>query len=57
MILENNKTNRIIQQVAATMAIEGMYLPEELIKIMQEVAAGKMSVEDAIEEWAKKYDK
>ncbi len=51
IILENNKTNRAIQQVAATMAIEGMYLPKELIRIMQDVASGRMSEEDALEEW------
>ena len=52
--LENTKENRMVQQVAATMGLSGYYLSEDLVRLLQEVASGKLDVEDAIEEWAKK---
>ena len=55
MLVENTKETRNIRNVAATMAIEDMYLSKEFILKMIEVAEGKRTSEELIKEVINKY--
>lgn len=55
MILKNTKANRQIQQVAATLAIENMYLSEEFILELVKVANGEKTSEELRQEVIRKY--
>lgn len=52
---ENNKAEKQVQQVAATMAVEEMYLSDELKEKLLKVAEGKMSSEDIRKDVLDKY--
>ena len=41
LVVENTKENRALQQVVATMAVEGMYLDEDFIEEMIRVSKGE----------------
>lgn len=55
MIIENTEANRKIQAVAATMAIEDMYLDKEFIEQMIKVGKGEKSIEELRREVLKEY--
>ena len=50
MIIENTEKNRIIRDVAATMAIENMYLSEDFINELIKVSKGEKSSEQLRQE-------
>ena len=45
MIIKNTEAGRIVQQVAATMAISDMYLSKEFIEKLLKVSNGEMTSE------------
>ena len=45
MIIKNTEAGRIVQQVAATMAISDMYLSKEFIEKLLKVSNGEMTTE------------
>ncbi|MBN2950334.1 MAG: antitoxin VbhA family protein [Holdemanella sp.] len=55
MIIENTEAGRIVQQVAATMAIEDMYLSKEFIEKLLKVGNGEMTSEELRKEVLKEY--
>ena len=57
MIIENTEAGRIVQRVAATMAIEDMYLSNEFIEKLLKVNNGEMTTDDLIQELNDKYAK
>ena len=44
-----------IQQVSATLAIEGMYMSEEDKKELEAIAGGEITVEESIREIIERY--
>ena len=57
MIIKNTEAGRIVQRVAATMAIEDMYLSNEFIEKLLKVNNGEMTTDDLIKELNDKYAK
>ena len=55
VIVENTKATRSVQNVAATMAVDGMYLSEEFVIELIKVAKGEKSSEELRQEVIKKY--
>lgn len=55
IIVENTEAGRIVQQVAATMAIEDMYLSKEFIEKLLKVGNGEMTSEELRKEVLKEY--
>ena len=55
MILENTPENRRVAQVAASLAIENMYLDEEFLNELVKAANGKKTYEELRQEVIKKY--
>ena len=57
MIIKNTEAGRIVQRVAATMAISDMYLSKEFIEKLLKVNNGEMTTDDLIQELNNKYAK
>lgn len=55
MLVKNTEATRQVRDVVATMAIEDMYLSKEFVLKMIEVAEGKRTSEEIIEEIISKY--
>ena len=55
MIIKNTEAGRIVQQVAATMAISDMYLSKEFIEKLLKVGNGEMTSEELRKEVLKEY--
>ena len=55
MFIKNTEAGRIVQQVAATMAIEDMYLSKEFIEKLLKVSNGEMTSEELRKEVLKEY--
>ena len=55
MIIKNTEAGRKVQQVAATMAIEDMYVSKEFIEKLLKVSNGEMTTDDLIKELNDKY--
>ena len=55
MIIKNTEAGRIVQQVAATMAIEDMYVSKEFIEKLLKVSKGEMTSEQLRKEVLKEY--
>ena len=55
MIIKNIGAGRIVQQVAATMAIEDMYVSKEFIDKLLKVSNGEMTSEQLRKEVLKEY--
>ena len=55
MIIKNTEAGRIVQQVAATMAIEDMYLSKEFIEKLLKEGNGEMTSEELRKEVLKEY--
>ena len=55
MIIKNTEAGRIVQQVAATMAIEDMYVSKEFIEKLLKVSEGEMTSEELRKEVLKEY--
>ena len=55
MTFENKKAEKQVQQVAATMAIEEMYLSDELKAKLLKIAKGEMSSDELRKEVMEKY--
>lgn len=57
MIIKNTEAGRIVQRVAATMAVEDMYVSKEFIEKLLKVNNGEMTTDDLIQELNDKYAK
>ena len=57
MIIENTEAGRKVQQAAATMAIEDMYVSKDFIEKLLKVSNGEMTTDDLIKELNAKYAK
>ena len=55
MIIKNTEAGRKVQQVAATMAIEDMYVSKEFIEKLLKVSEGEMTSEELRKEVLKEY--
>jgi hypothetical protein len=55
MIIKNTEAGRIVQRVAATMAIEDMYVSKEFIEKLLKVSNGEMTSEELRKEVLKEY--
>ena len=55
MIIKNTEAGRIVQRVAATMAIEDMYASKEFIEKLLKVSNGEMTSEELRKEVLKEY--
>ncbi|WP_288520439.1 antitoxin VbhA family protein [uncultured Holdemanella sp.] len=55
MIIKNTEAGRKVQQVAATMAIEDMYVSKEFIEKLLKVSNGEMTSEQLRKEVLKEY--
>ena len=55
VIIKNTEAGRKVQQVAATMAIEDMYLSKEFIEKLLKVSEGEMTSEELRQEVLKEY--
>ena len=55
MIIKNTEAGRIVQRVAATMAIEDMYVSKEFIEKLLKVSNGEMTFEELRKEVLKEY--
>ena len=55
MIIKNTEAGRIVQQVAATMAISDMYVSKEFIEKLLKVSNGEMTSEELRQEVLKEY--
>ena len=55
MIIKNTEAGRIVQQVAATMAISDMYVSKEFIEKLLKVSNGEMTSEQLLKEVLKEY--
>ncbi|WP_295760198.1 antitoxin VbhA family protein [uncultured Holdemanella sp.] len=55
MIIKNTEAGRIVQQVAATMAISDMYVSKEFIEKLLKVSNGEMTSEELRKEVLKEY--
>ena len=54
MIIKNTEAGRIVQRVAATMAIEDMYVSKEFIEKLLKVSNGEMTSEELRKEVLKR---
>ena len=57
MIIKNTEAGRKVQQAAATMAIEDMYVSKDFIEKLLKVSNGEMITDDLIKELNDKYAK
>ena len=57
MIIKNIEAGRKVQQAAATMAIEDMYVSKDFIEKLLKVSNGEMTTDDLIKELNDKYAK
>lgn len=55
MVIANTQKNKMIQQVAATMAIEDMHLSSAFIQELLKVSKGEKTSEQLRQEVLKKY--
>lgn len=55
MFIKNTEAGRIVQQVAATMAISDMYVSKEFIEKLLKVGNGEMTSEELRKEVLKEY--
>jgi hypothetical protein len=55
VILENTESNRQLAQVAASMAIENMYVSEEFIRELLKVPTGEKTTEEIRQEIIEKH--
>lgn len=55
MIIKNTESGRQVQRVAATMAIEDMYVSKEFIEKLLKVSNGEMTSEELRKEVLKEY--
>lgn len=55
MFIKNTEAGRIVQRVAATMAIEDMYVSKEFIEKLLKVGNGEMTSEELRKEVLKEY--
>ena len=55
MIIKNTEAGRIVQRVAATMAIEDMYVSKEFIEKLLKVSNGEITSEELRKEVLKEY--
>ena len=55
MIIKNTEAGRIVQQVAAMMAISDMYVSKEFIEKLLKVSNGEMTSEQLRKEVLKEY--
>ena len=55
LIVENTKENRALQQVVATMSIEGMYIDKNFLEKMLQVSKGEKTTEEIVEEIKREY--
>ena len=55
MSIKNTEAGRIVQQVAATMAISDMYVSKEFIEKLLKVSNGEMTSEELRKEVLKEY--
>jgi hypothetical protein len=55
MVIENTDSTIKVRNVAATMAIEDMYLDEDFIREMIKVANDEKSADDVIKEIVQEY--
>ena len=55
MIIKNTEAGRIVQQVAATMAISDMYVSKEFIEKLLKLSNGEMTSEELRKEVLKEY--
>ena len=55
MTIKNTESGRQVQQVAATMAIEDMYVSIEFIEKLLKVSEGEMTSEELRKEVLKEY--
>ena len=55
MIIKNTEAGRIVQQVAATMAISDMYVSKDFIEKLLKVSTGEMKSEELRKEVLKEY--
>ena len=57
MIIKNTEAGRKVQQAAATMAIEDMYVSKDFFEKLLKVSNGEMTTDDLIKELNDKYAK
>lgn len=57
MLVKNTKETRAIKRVAASMAVDGMYLSEEFMRELIKVADGEKTTEELRQEVIAKYKK
>ena len=55
MIIKNTEAGRMVQRVAATMAISDMYVSKEFIEKLLKVGNGEMTSEELRKEVLKEY--
>lgn len=55
LVVENTKENRALQQVVATMSIEGMYIDKNFLEKMLQVSKGEKTTEEIVEEIKREY--
>lgn len=55
MLVKNTKETREIKRVAASMAVDGMYLSEEFMRELIKVADGEKTTEELRKEVIAKY--
>ena len=55
MFIKNTEAGRIVQRVAATMAIDDMYVSKEFIEKLLKVGNGEMTSEELRQEVLKEY--
>lgn len=55
MFIKNTEAGRIVQRVAATMAIDDMYVSKEFIEKLLKVGNGEMTSEELRKEVLKEY--
>ena len=55
MIVENSEPARAVRAVAASLAMENMYISEDYIKKLLLVTSGEMDVEELIQEVKQEY--
>ena len=55
MWVASTEATRMVQQAAATMAIENMYLSEEFVLKLIDVAEGRRTSEELLKESLNKY--
>ena len=55
MIVQDSKATRAVRAVAASLAIENMYISKDYIKKLLRVTSGEMDVEELIQEVKQEY--